>query len=107
MHFLLEKLKAPSQQFSGRKSRRVPVSSDLDGEEDYKITGSWFKQKVGGILEKEKAAYLDIWQTLNEHIVQVESGINEKERVSIIMFLLVIHIPCSVFLVSVFRSDDT
>jgi len=80
MHFLLEKLKAPSQQFSGRKSRRVPVSSDLDGEEDYKITGSWFKQKVGGILEKEKAAYLDIWQSLNEHIVQVESGITEKER---------------------------
>ena len=52
MHFLIEKLKAPSQQFSGRKSRRVPVSSDLDGEEDYKITGSWFKQKVGGVLEK-------------------------------------------------------
>lgn len=60
--------------------------SNLDGDEDYKISGSWFKQKVGGLLEKEKAAYLDIWQTLNEHIVQLESGINEKERVSKITY---------------------
>eukprot|EP00815_Leptocylindrus_aporus_P003993 CAMPEP_0116068550 /NCGR_PEP_ID=MMETSP0322-20121206/11730_1 /TAXON_ID=163516 /ORGANISM="Leptocylindrus danicus var. apora, Strain B651" /LENGTH=782 /DNA_ID=CAMNT_0003555687 /DNA_START=380 /DNA_END=2725 /DNA_ORIENTATION=+ len=69
--FMLESLRPV------KKSRYLRM--DSEDEDDYKLTKSWFKDKLGKKLESEKEEYLDIWGNLCIHLTPLEKLNNDKD----------------------------
>lgn len=49
-------------------------------EEQYRIDGSWFVDKVNKIMDSEKAKYLGTWEQINTHLTAVANGDLEYQK---------------------------